>query len=69
MSGRRARAAADVAAHTERLRSAGGKRTSVELDAQAVADLRYLQSLIDGNLSVIICAALAHARKTMENRK
>lgn len=66
---RRRYVAAAVAAHTSRLRDAGGKRTSVELDAQAVADLRFLATKIDGNTSIIICAALRHACKTLEHTK
>lgn len=54
-----------VAAHLERLRSRGGKRTSVELTPQAIADLAWLQTRIGArSTSETICAALAQARNS-----
>lgn len=49
-----------VAAHTERIRAAGGKRTSVDLTPAALVDLQALRST-GNSQSAIICAALALA--------
>lgn len=51
---------AAVAAYTQRLRAAGGKRTSVELTAAALIDLETLRST-GNSTSDIICRALATA--------
>jgi hypothetical protein len=63
---------AAVAAHTHRVRQAGGKRTSVDLTAAALVDLETLRST-GNSLSVTICRALAiaanlqRAASTMRN--
>lgn len=49
-----------VAAHTARVRAAGGKRTSVDLTAAALVDIETLRST-GNSLSATICAALATA--------
>jgi len=52
-----------IAAHTDRVRRAGGKRTSVDLTAAALVDLEALRSTGNRRLSTsaTICAALATA--------
>jgi hypothetical protein len=50
-----------VAAHTERIRAAGGKRTSVDLTPAALVHLQALQRSTGNSQSAIICAALALA--------
>lgn len=55
-----------VAQHTDRLRAAGGKRTSVELDADACADLEWLRVLAGStSISATVAAALRVARLTL----
>lgn len=70
MTKRRSYLAQHAAWHVERLQAAGGKRTSVELDAQALADLEALRShgAERVSASAIICAALAVARRTLERK-
>lgn len=55
-----------VAAHTERVRAAGGKRTSVDLTAAALVDIEALRST-GNSLSATICAALATAANLQRN--
>jgi hypothetical protein len=60
-----------VAEHVDRLRAAGGRRTSVELDAQAVEDLDFLRARYDpkGSISSTIAAALRVARLSLKGKK
>ena len=56
-----------VASHKARLRQAGGKRTSVDLTAGAIADMQVLQNALPGvSTSEIICRALTLARAHVE---
>lgn len=59
---------AAVAAHADRVRSAGGVRTSVDLDAQAVDDLAFIRERIAGvrSTSEAVRGALRIARNQLE---
>jgi hypothetical protein len=55
-----------AAAHAARLRARGGKRTSVDLTAEALADLAWLKAHTDArSTSEAIASALAHTRNSI----